>query len=96
MGSMKRAMKLLCVAGVVAAFVLMATAMVLPHSHNAETTTAHACWICQSKVVGVSAPETTPRPGVLHLISFAAPAVRRVFEAQASFLFSDARAPPQL
>jgi len=88
--------KKLLALSVVAVFVLMATAMVLPHSHGAETTTAHACWICQSKVVGVSTPEVSPTPAVLHLISLAAPAALRLFESQASFLFSEARAPPQL
>ncbi|MDO8730305.1 MAG: hypothetical protein Q7J69_03875 [Candidatus Omnitrophota bacterium] len=79
--------------GVVAAFLVMATAMVLPHSHDAETA-HHVCWICQSKATGVSTPEVSPRPAVLHLISIAAPAARRIFETQASFLFSEARAPP--
>ena len=90
---MKRTLRFLCVVGLVAAFVMMAVAMVLPHAHTAETA-QHACWICQSKAIGVVTPEVSPRPPVLHLISFAAPAARRVFEAQTSFLFSEARAPP--
>ena len=92
---MKRTLRFLCVVGLAAAFVMMAVAMVLPHAHTAETV-QHICWICQSKATGVAAPATAPDPAVLHLISLAAPATRRVFESQASFLFSEARAPPQI
>lgn len=90
---MKPLFRKLLALGIVVAFFAMATAMVLPHSHDAETA-HHACWICQSKATGVSAPEVSPRPAALHLISLAAPAARPIFESQASFLFSEARAPP--
>ena len=91
--AMKRPFQKFLALGVVAAFFFLSAAMVLPHSHNAQTA-HHACWICQAKAIGVSTPEVSPRPAVLHLISIAAPAARRVFESQPSFLFSEARAPP--
>jgi hypothetical protein len=91
---MKRTLRFLCVVGLAAVFLLMAAAMVLPHSHAAETV-HHACWICQSKAVGVAAPEAGSRLAPLHLISHETPAALPVFKSQAAFLFSKARAPPQ-
>ncbi len=38
-----------------AAFLAMGVAMVLPHHHDASTV-QHVCWMCQAKAVGVAAP----------------------------------------
>ena len=88
---MKPVLKKLLAFGIIAAFLLMAVAMVLPHSHTSDTH-AHACWICQAKAIGIAAPAVVPQPPAPSLISLSAPAVRCVLESQAAFLFSEARA----
>ena len=90
---MKQTLRFLGIVGLVAAFALMAVAMVLPHSHDADTA-QHACWICHSKAVGVSAPEVSPQPAVLHRVSIAVLVARPFFESKTSFLLFDSRAPP--
>jgi|GEM_PF-3614530 len=93
--TMKHSFRKLLALGVVAAFLLMAVAMVLPHSHASETA-HHACWICHSKAVGVSPPEVSPRPAAFQIAAFSVLSAPAILESQSSFLFSEARAPPQL
>ena len=66
--------KFLCVAGLLLAFLAMATAMALPHTHlheqdHSADTRGHVCWICQAKAVGVSTPEVGPNLVLLHRVA---------------------------
>ena len=95
---MKRTLKLLCAIGLVASFLAMATAMVLPHSHlhsDGTETQHHACWICQAKAIGVSTPEVGPNLLLLHRVAHLAPPAQAVLPPQLVFFFTQARAPPQ-
>ena len=94
---MRRTLRVLCVIGLVAAFLAMGTAMVLPHSHlhkHDADTHAHACWVCQAKAVGVSSPEAGPKLVVLHQTAFVPPARQAVLHLQQNLFLPEARAPP--
>ena len=81
--------------GVVAAFLAMGVAMVLPHHHD-ETTVQHICWICQAKATGaapsVAAAQVTP---ALKWVSFVPNEPASVF-TRVFLLTRGARAPPFL
>jgi len=92
----KRTFRILCAIGLVAAFLAMATAMVLPHSHSDGTQTQHhACWICQAKAVGVSTPEVGPNLVLLHRVAHLALPAQAVLDLQETLFLPEARAPPQ-
>ncbi len=91
--AMRQPFRKLLALGIIAAFLLMATAMVLPHTHDAETA-HHACWVCQAKAIGVSAPSVGPDPVSLHFTAFSTPAAPALFCPQAIPLCFEARAPP--
>ncbi len=94
---MKRTLKLLCAIGLVAVFLAMATAMVLPHSHlhsDGTETQHHACWICQAKAIGVSAPEGGPNLVLLHRVAQLSLPGQAALPPQPVFFFTQARAPP--
>ncbi len=59
---MKQTVKVLGILGLTAAFLVMATAMVIPHAHP-HNTVRHACWLCQAKGISVDAP-----PPVLKMV----------------------------
>lgn len=90
---MRRTLKIFCAIGLIAAFLVMATAMVLPHAHEAGTP-HHVCWVCQAKAIGVSAPEVGPQPGPLHPAAPLPPPGQAAVYLQIAPLLSEARAPP--
>lgn len=90
---LKRALRFLCTVGLLAAFLAMAVAMVLPHAHDTQTH-QHVCWICHAKAIGVAAPSAGPGLAVLRATAFVVPAAKVLFEPQVVPLFFEARAPP--
>lgn len=92
---MKQTVKVLGILGLTAAFLVMATAMVIPHAHH-QNTPHHACWLCQSKGISVDAPQPNLKIVPLMFVSLAPRAKDSDFRVFLSIRLPESRAPPGL